>query len=73
MKPQSELFTANWYKVTMPKDGSMMTFTADIDGKCRCTDGCITIPRLKMLIPFNGRKEYEAIELPGSGFMIKLR
>ena len=62
---RSDLFRGPRYEVKIAKDGSYMTFKADIEGAVICKRETISLPDLPDLIGFQGPKSYDAYQYGG--------
>lgn len=69
---ESVLFMEGRYTVWLSRDGHTMRISPDVEGRAICTDGAISLPRLQLLIPFEGVREYDVYSEDGTRFGIFL-
>ncbi len=62
---ESELFSGPRYEVKIARDGSYMTFKADVEGGVPCENGTLALPALPDLIGFSGPRIYDAYHYGG--------
>lgn len=69
---ESDLFSESRYTIWLSRDGHTLKITPDVEGRALCEDRRMTLPRLRLLLPYDGRAEYEAYR-DGSGIILSLR
>lgn len=70
---ESDLFTESRYTIWLSRDGHTMRIAPDVEGRALCKDRRMTLPRLRLLLPYDGREEYEAYPDDGAGIVLSLR
>lgn len=70
---ESDLFTESRYTIWLSRDGHTMRIVPDVEGRALCEDRRITLPRLRILLPYDGKSEYEAYPDDGAGIVLSLR